>query len=198
MKKLLILMLVLGLASIASAALQISVHIPAQEGIPDPIDYGYLPPDSEIKLLPSQYLYLDIGTDIPITAGGEGEGQWALTCQTSCGAISGGVAVIQDSDWEIGIEEDAVGNDILGLPDGDNGVWGWVFTFGKAIPAGTIYDEILFHCETDNGPTVVTLWYVDADGYVQSAWDTVTIHQIPEPASMLLLGLGGLLLRRRK
>jgi hypothetical protein len=28
--------------------------------------------------------------------------------------------------------------------------------------------------------------------------DIVTIHQVPEPASMLLLGLGGLLLRRRK
>jgi hypothetical protein len=28
--------------------------------------------------------------------------------------------------------------------------------------------------------------------------DTLTIHQIPEPTTIALLGLGGLLLRRRK
>jgi hypothetical protein len=53
--------------------------------------------------------------------------------------------------------------------------------------------EIDFHC-TAMGDAVILLYDINWDVPV----DTLTIHQIPEPASMLLLGLGGLLLRRRK
>jgi hypothetical protein len=42
----------------------------------------------------------------------------------------------------------------------------------------------------------ITLWDV-GEGY-GSPQDTIIVHQIPEPTTMLLLGLGGLLLRRRK
>ncbi|MGD0785240.1 MAG: hypothetical protein ABR969_05445 [Sedimentisphaerales bacterium] len=51
-----------------------------------------------------------------------------------------------------------------------------------------------------NGPGDVTL---NLYQFINSIWDTyasygMTIHQIPEPITLVFLGLGGLLLRRRK
>ena len=186
MKKLLILMLVLGLTSIAGAALQIS------------IDGDFHPEDSTIILDVSDTVILDIWSTVPIIPAGEGEGMWALACDTACAIIAGGSVVISHADWAIGIEPDPAGAGIP-LPEGHNGVMGYIYTFGEPIPADTaIYDEIVFHCESLNGPTPVSLYQLDDEGGIVGIWDTVTIHQIPEPASMLLLGLGGLLLRRRK
>ena len=188
MKKLLVLLLVLGMASYASAALQISVN-----GDPNP-------EDSTIYLDVSDTVMLDIYSTVPIAAGDPGENEyWGLTCQTSCGYISGGMAVQVGADWSFEIFDDAAGVGMGNLPQGENGVGGMMATFGAPIPADTLYDEIIFHCESLNGPTTVTLWRADDGGVVFETWDTVVIHQIPEPATMALLSLGGLfLLRRRK
>jgi len=59
---------------------------------------------------------------------------------------------------------------------------------------GTLVDLITLHCAGETGDA--TLYLVEYEG--KEVFDTQVIHQIPEPASMLLLGLGGLLLRRRK
>jgi hypothetical protein len=58
---------------------------------------------------------------------------------------------------------------------------------------GKLVDEIIFHC-TGGGDTVLTL--VTAD--LQVVEDIQIIHNIPEPMTIALLALGGLLLRRRK
>jgi hypothetical protein len=189
MKKLLTLLLVLGLATAANAALQISVN-----GNPDP-------EDSTINLVPSDTVKLDVWSTIDITPGGEGENAcWALVAQTSCAHISGGAWVAgSNADWfPDGPYDDAVGCGVMGLAPGENGVVGYIATLGAAIPAGVLFDEIILHCETDNGPTDVILYECDGYGYVVGVWDTVVIHQIPEPATMLLLSLGGLFLRRRR
>jgi len=184
MKKLLILMLVLGLASVANAvcdSLQISVN-----GEKNPVN-------SQINVMPSDHLVLDIWTNADIVAG-TGEGWWAMTCKTQDGVISGGVTL-----WEgdAAIYPDPAGAGVI-LPAGENGVFGQQgLAVVSKIPAGsTVYDQIDFHCERMND-VVVTLWLINDDLTV-TPQDSVIIHQIPEPATMLLLGLGGLLLRRRK
>jgi hypothetical protein len=57
---------------------------------------------------------------------------------------------------------------------------------------GQLLTSVVFHCE---GPGDVELAIVDNDGQIV---DTQVIHQIPEPATLVLLGLGGLLMRKRR
>jgi len=56
---------------------------------------------------------------------------------------------------------------------------------------GILADDISFHC---NGIGDVKIAITDDDGNVL---DTQVIHQVPEPITIALLGLGGLFLRRR-
>lgn len=184
MKKLLTLAVILGLASMASAGLLISV-----DGIVDP-------PDSSITIAPSDVVILDIYN----TAAGF-EGYWVLYCQTSCGTISGGYIAITDPDVAsmCFIDNDAVGNGYIPLEPGANGVWGGAFgsiSPAKAVPAGVIYDGIEFHCEAP-GDCVVILQQVTDMWELGVIYDTQIIHQIPEPATIALLCLGGLLLRKK-
>ncbi len=184
MKKILVLTLVLAMASVAGATLQISV-----DGVQEPVE-------SEIYVAPSETLVLDIWTDANIVPGtGEWNG-WALVCTVQDASISGGVAVVQDA--AIVIYDDAAGNGFPGL-DNENGVWGMLFLSEVSeIPAGgTIYDEIVFHCEWAPNDVVITLYGTD-DWAQAIPLDSVVVHQIPEPTTIALLGLGGLLLRRKK
>ena len=184
MKKLLILVMVLGVASMANATLQISVN-----GDLEPVD-------SEITVLPSEYATLDIWTDadIPLFGGVDG---WMLVCDTTVATISGGTAVYVDPGVNLfGATQDAA-NCIP--PEGEEGVWGGAMAINGAIAAGTtLFDEIMFHCE-GGSDAVISLYYaIDGVGPGE-LYDQVTIHQIiPEPMTMVLLGLGGLFLRRRK
>jgi hypothetical protein len=176
MKKLLVLLLVLGMASAANATLQISVN-----GDKEPVS-------SEIWLEPSQELTLDIWTDAIIEQG-VGEGYWALSTG-ELGSISGGVPLGNGTDTTIyaGASSYVPGE----------GVWGGVGAVNQSsYAAGTVlYDQIIFHCAGE-GDAVVTLYW-DIFG-TDEVIDSVTIHQIPEPMTVALLGLGGLfLLRRRK
>lgn len=185
MKKLLILTLVFGMASLANAdptTLQISVG-----GDPEPVD-------SQIWLLPSEEIVLDIWTTDEIYSEGGLEGFWAIGVDTTYGTLSGGVSVYPDE--PVTIFPGAASY----LPPGEDGLFGGISTYlpqGSGL-TGTIYDGIIFHCEA-LGDAVVNLYSLDfsATPYYDLI-DSVVIHQIPEPMTVLLLGFGGLFLRRRR
>ena len=180
MKKLLIFMLVLGMASLANAALQISVG-----GDPNPVD-------STIWLGVSDTIIIDVWTDAEINTN-VGGGYFVLGVDPAYGTLSGGVSL-----WpaEEGIVYySGAGGTYLPSPEqGDLLAIGTFLPVGSGI-TGTIFDSIIFHCEAE-GDAVIHL-YSDAFG-TPTLVDTVIIHQIPEPMTVLLLGLGGLFLRRRR
>lgn len=60
-------------------------------------------------------------------------------------------------------------------------------------PDGLVIDGLQFHC-ADDGDVTLILWNAETFEIM----DTVVIHQVPEPMTFALLGLGGLFLRRRR
>ena len=186
MKKIVTLVLVLSMVSTASALLQISAN-----GDPDPVD-------SEIWLDPSDTLVLDILTDAMINNDGTGI-TWMLVVDTTMGTLSGGVKLGFDPGvFVMGATDGPAGAAIL-PPPGEEGIWGGAIAVLAPIQAGTVLIDLIdFHCEWGPNDTVISL-YEAIDGVgVGQLQDTLTIHQTPEPATMALLGLGGLLLRRKK
>jgi len=213
MKKLLILMLVLGMASLANAGLiELSVD-------------GEAAP-SEITLLPSEYITLDITIGDTLFAGGD----LMITLSTADGALDNSGVTFEANPmtryW--------FGDPYYMWYDG-NRAWGAPYVVGlselqKVVVSGgnidyntlgnmTLADNIIFHCEKQPGDVIVELvaysdliyyTYVMVDDapvvdtietlYTEgTVLDTITVHQIPEPTTIALLGLGSLfLLRRRK
>jgi hypothetical protein len=184
MKKLLILLLVLGLAIAANAATyEISVN-----GNIDPID-------SQINICPSDELELDIWSSG--YAGIQDAVYLALVCDTAYGTISGGAVTAAAPSMSLIEGQSAAGDGYPCLNQGEDGPYVSIAgAYGETAGPGVYFDSFLFHC-LQEGDVIVRL--ISSPDFINcNVEDTVTIHQIPEPASMLLLGLGGLLLRRRK
>ena len=186
MKKLLIFMLVLGMASLVNAlptSLQISV-----DGVEEPID-------SDIWLLPTETIELDIWTTAEIYSEGGLEGYFVIAVDSGYGSLSGGLLAAPWTETSNSMYGAGSGNSYLTPPEqGILGAIGTLLSEGNGM-TGTIFDSIIFHCEAP-GDAYVNLYWTDFS--TLGLLDTVIIHQIPEPMTVLLLGLGGLFLRRRK
>ena len=193
MKKLIVLVLVLSMATIANAGLQISVG-------------GQInPPDTQISLLPSETVMIDIHGD------GQTPGPYSLFLLTKgAGNMSGGgivmspILAISEFVWH--------NNDVFTAMLTANGFATTNAVYVNAVSAltpipnyeGRIVDDIVFHCDAVGEVTLMLIHLDQVEnpdtGDMENVWttlDTQVIHQIPEPMTMVLLGLGGLFLRRR-
>jgi hypothetical protein len=187
MKKVLAFVLVLGMASVANAALTLVVS-DTPNGPYDPAE------SSDIILQPTDTIWIGIHND---TA---------------------------DDQYQIGV---AMVEDNYGAYNGSwtgNYVWNPNYTTADPQPRPAFFTSYVppynlayiavyntapgvesfppgvgfgfeFHCDVI-GPVIIQIWDLEAGGQVV---DELIIHQIPEPMTMALLGLGGLgLLRRRR
>ena len=188
MKKLLVLSLVLGIASMASAGFLISV-----DGVVDP-------EDTTIVLdYPSGTAIIDIHgtthTDPSQTLKLVIEGPGSLDIANAVGWLQS--TVLQSTpetgydNWKAGLEGQFGYENITSMFDIVIQDTSEPF---DPIPDGVVYDDILFHCD---GEGDVRLSLINPDMPTE-VFDTQIIHQIPEPVTMALLGLGALLLRRKK
>jgi hypothetical protein len=187
MKNILIVFSVLAMASVANAGFMISV-----DGVIDPAD-------SDITLKnPSDTAVIDIhgaGNVLGTTVTG-----WLLLQGNA--TINGSPSFVWANSTSANMDA-ATFNDMKPLLEGDPYNYVGLIDIVSmdimdiveplTVPNGLLIDGILLHCE---GRGDVTLTLLDAGTW--DAMDSVTIHQIPEPITLALLGLGGLFLRRRK
>jgi hypothetical protein len=180
MKKLLVLMMVLGMATMANATIQLSVN-----GI---IDGGENVTD--ITLMPSDTITIDIWNDA---------GQSPINFTAYLDIYPNNTGCFDTANARLG---DHAGDfpsnfvmDVLGDID--------EYTVYQNWAPGTVTDTegaiflIDLHCLSPDNIVTVELYDERVDeGY--TIVDTLIIHQIPEPMTLVLLGIGGLFLKRRK
>jgi hypothetical protein len=200
MKKLLVLMLVLAMSSAANALIDLTISVTLDPyGTPIYIED---PMDTEIYVAQSETIWLDIhGTvtaDNPINV-------WMIA--VGPGSMSGGVVLAgdgtvtdyhPDDEIDVGYTWADFFSDV-GYP-GVSPMINFIGFYDSTSPftdmIGVLFDEKEFHCETEQGD--VTIYLLNADSGQYEVFDTLVIHQIPEPMTVALLGLGGLFLLRRR
>jgi hypothetical protein len=184
MKRLLVLVIIACLTTLAKGldALDLYLQISAN-GDTNPANTEYwLYPNETIELAIYAIENYDIGDEV----------YFALVCDPALGTISGGIALIPPAPdlSKIMLEPD------LEPYFPGKGIYGYIGGLASA-PWGVYFDEIIFPYESI-GDAVVQLWICDESFEDLTLADYVVIHQIPEPATIVLLSLGGLLLRKRK
>lgn len=174
MKKLLILMLVLGLASSANAALT-------------------LVSSAGDTLQPGGVTMIGIHNDV--AAAGQGLTTYLAIPTIYPAGWTGAHNIYAPPSLGMGPDHAYYGVMDIGGSLGMVDLWASDYAVASAEPYGIgVLGEYEFSC-TGLGEVVVTLLAQD----VSTVLDTITITQIPEPMTIALLGLGGLfLLRRRK
>ena len=188
MKKLLVLMLVLAMASLASAEVTMNIYVNGS----DPGDeYSMAAGDAAITIYGT--VPANEYTGVYFIAAGDGSmSNGAISTLGNCtfASISPGAFIDPDNE--------------------ELGTWGDFFADMGYADTATIYDLTLadsaypfvaitgdiFSATLTFASSAATLAIIDYTGEEYVTYDTLSI--VPEPMTIALLGLGGLLLRRRK
>jgi hypothetical protein len=189
MKKLLVILIAFVLISSANATLEIGVY--ETDGV---------------TVYNGRALTTGENLELRIISAGGNTGVYpgfALIADTTLGIVgfTGTVNIPPAPDGSVLVGSAVADNAVGGLGANDDGIVGAIDAFSVDPPFadGVYFQDILFTCSAAEDVTVYlydigTTWSI-ADGLI----DSVVIHQaaVPEPMTMALLGLGGLLLRRR-
>ncbi len=193
MRKLLILIVVLGMTSMASAAFSLMVSDSGDAGtyVDPPQASSYFVNESDLVWVG---VYNDADGDVTDLRKGifylalesGPNAQWTGAWQQYKPPLVAGAP----DNYYIGGSLDMY---VAGVPLADV----WMLTLTDGAPdtwnlAGVLDAKELHSSLRDSTETV---WLIDEG---MNIIDTITIHQVPEPITMALLGLGGLFLRRRK
>jgi hypothetical protein len=203
MKKLLILMLVLGLATAANATLT---------GIYLSVNGNTITPGSTTGVT------MNVCTTMDVDVGGPANYNWLgyaviMGPPGSAGGEWGDNGNVNpngypNAGYYINANYPIVNAGGLGYAhryvewNGSDDDWGFGYELSAAwpppthAPGGTEFD-LAYHC-SGTGDVLIQLFDSNVGYDPASAQDTIIVHQIPEPITLTLLGLGGLLLRRRK
>jgi hypothetical protein len=170
MKKLLVLMLVLGMASWANATLAIINN-----------GDGTVDIECDVTLTTSDYIYATLVIDVT-------EGT------VSGGAIESSLVSGNGDTWQLGIGDDAEGY-YYPVPSGMNGVYMNELIYTGTFASGTTLFEGIDVTLSDSSGTIY-VYIIPEDFSNYGTMDDSLL--IPEPMTIALLGLGGLFLRRRR
>ena len=178
MKKLLVVLMVLSIATVANAGLQIGLN-----GVTG--DHG-------ATLAPAGTVTISIVSDGLTTS--------ADTYVLMLDSPQGATMVDLDNATDAVNANTPAGTSVMYLM-GDPTTGGVFMDFSIVavpipnLPSGVIADQMILSYDTvvGVGNVTLTLWGDDTN----TLFDTQVISQVPEPMTMGLLGLGGLFLRRR-
>ena len=192
MKKLLVFILAFSMASIVSAAPVLSIN-------------GSTTVDEITLDAPSGYLTIDIHIDIGLIGGTLdiilSNAQGSLDPTNMITNPNYSLMGLLDQPWDFAWVEN------VGSTPQSVSIGGGNFQTANG-DVRWLMDNLVFHCEEDTD-VIIQLFagaggvdYDEGGGYVDipvgTLIDSVIVHQVPEPMTIALLGLGGLFLRRRK
>jgi hypothetical protein len=191
MKKLLVLLSVLAIASVSNAAIIVPMIVSLNGEQIEPTDYIQIGASDEVDF--DLWLIDDTGMrlmslDALVTV--QGMGTLSASIETLTFPYNEG---FNNWQWDQMGQSGAVATG----------------SFMAGMGAGVLVDHFLLHCDMDDPENIVVItvsndlrWggtlLIDGITPYPGAWGSATVHQIPEPMTIALLGLGGLFLARRR
>jgi hypothetical protein len=191
MKKLLVLLTVLAMSSVASAAM-IAPVITSLNG-------EAIAPTNYIEIGYSDTVDFDIWL-----VNAEGMKLMSLDALVSINGLATLDASIETLTWPYA---EGFNNWVWDVQGKSGAVATGSFMAGMG--EGILVDHFLLHCDVDDPENDVIIsvsndlrWggtlLIDGITAYAGEWGSATVHQVPEPMTIALLGLGGLFLRRRR
>jgi len=192
MKKVLVLLTVLAVASVASAVTTVDLVITSLNGAP-------IDPVTEITITESDWIAFDV-----VMTATELNEQW-IALDVIVSVDGAGTLDVSEYTrppvWDFGFHREP--REIIP---------GKSYEFAEAefngVPAGVALDHILLHCDQGEPANDVyvtigpgTFWWdtqILPDYGLPDEWNGIVVHNVPEPVTVVLVGLGGLLLVRRR